>query len=138
MANVIGDEVARLQPWYDLSVRKRGRTTVGASGLDMPAIIEMIAGLAEGASAGEDPQPSANKLKLITEDFKAFYFEAALAQPAGANSLDVQNWFWGSTAAASTLFMLHKTLSVSSDADIRRFAGWLLVPQSQVHRLSDT
>ena len=133
--DLLGDESARLNPWYQLSVRNRGRTTVGASGLEISAIIQMISDLVRGTAAAEGLAPSANQLKLATEDLKAFYFEAALAQPERASGIDVQNWFWGETAAARSLFLLREALIDSEDADIRRFAGWLLVPQTQIHRI---
>ena len=128
-------EVDRLQPWFDLSVGRRGRTTVGASGLEVPDIVRLIAAIVEPNPTIESSAPSANLLKLATEDLKAFYFEAALAQPDGASSLDVQNWFWSETAAASILFRLRETLIDSDDAATQRFANWLLVPQTQAHRL---
>ena len=35
-------EIARLAPWYDLAREKRGRTTMGASGLDPDALADFI------------------------------------------------------------------------------------------------
>ena len=133
--NALAAEIARLQPWYDLSVQRRGRTTVGASGLELDRIVGLIGELLDPAPDEDVAAPSANLLKLATEDLKAFYFEAALAQPDGASSLAVQDWFWGETEAARALLRLRDALADSSDPAIRRFAGWLLVPQTQVHRL---
>ena len=127
-------EIAQLQPWYDLSVQHRGRTTFGASGLELDRIVRLITDLLEPAPGDDAAVPSADLLKLATEDLKAFYFEAALAQPEGASSLAVQDWFWGETEAARLLYRLRDALGDNSDPAIRRFAGWLLVPQTQVHR----
>ena len=43
MAAALMREIVRLGPWYDLTVEKRGRTTVGVSGLDIEAAARYVA-----------------------------------------------------------------------------------------------
>ncbi len=44
------EEFAAMRSWYDLAVKKRGRTTVGNSGLDLEALVDFIFPFAVGTS----------------------------------------------------------------------------------------
>ncbi len=76
-------EIAQLAPWYDLAVRRRGRTTVGISGMK----VHDAAGYAGSYLDGAPRPPSVAglsagvALKRACDDVKAFYYEAAAAQP---------------------------------------------------------
>ncbi|HJM51252.1 MAG TPA: hypothetical protein QGF63_15585 [Alphaproteobacteria bacterium] len=131
-------ELSQMAPWYDLGLRQNERTTVGASGLEIEAAARFVASF---LAAQPDPSPNpefgpADMLKLATEDIKAFYFEAALSQPGSASSAEVNEWFWGQTAAAKVYFALHPVLAGSPDKALKTFAMALLIPRSQAHRIA--
>ena len=74
----LGREVSRLAPWYELGLKRRGRTTFGQSGL---SISEIVSGLCGWADDDTHDFPDASWLKLALEDLKSFYSEAITAQP---------------------------------------------------------
>jgi len=71
-------EIGGLTPWYELGLKRRGRTTVGVSG---SCIEDMIEGLALWPDDQDKDFPDHVWLKLALEDLKAFYSEALTAQP---------------------------------------------------------
>ena len=71
-------EVGTLSPWYEMGLKRRGRTTVGVS---QSSIEEMISGLTAWLDDPVMGFPDHTWLKLALEDLKAFYSEAITAQP---------------------------------------------------------
>jgi len=133
-------EMTQLRSWYDLSVKKRGRTTVGVSGLDPDSICAFISAFLNG-KIPENPRddlPVEFALKLAVDDLKAYYFEAVTAQPGqespGSNTF--ANWFWGKTVAGKVLFAL-KTRCTNSDNDRLRLVGnMFMIPAAQAYGLT--
>jgi hypothetical protein len=129
-------EMASMSPWYDLSVSKRGRTTVGVSGFGMDAVADFICAFIEGGTL-ENPHRDislAYALNLATDDLKAYYFEGITAQPGqeSPSSDVVTNWFWQETIAAKVLREVRKAGMKSEDPEMRRVAAVLIVPTSQL------
>ena len=46
----VAEEIGRLAPWYDLALSTRGRSTVGASGLDIEAAVKLLIDFIEGTA----------------------------------------------------------------------------------------
>ncbi len=137
LARAVADEVARLRIWYDLAVEsRRGRTTVGASGLAVDRIPGFLAAfLDDPTTASPRPDmPLALALKTATEDLKAYYLEAATAWPGNATSRELNDWFWGATTAARMLLALKPALSASDDPILKKLGVRLMVPHAQAHR----
>lgn len=135
------EEANRLLPWHDLARERRGRTTFGASGLEMAKIVEFLT-----AFFGETPPDSpvagssvGDALKLATEDLKAYYTEAATAQPGrrSATAEEVNDWLWGETVAGRMLLALKPVCLASADALVRLIAMHAMVPRAQLHRSVD-
>ena len=84
-----------------------------------------------------DGLPAAELLKLVVEDVKAFYVEAALAQPGQGSSEAAAESFWGDTEAGRIMLALHPVLAGHADKEMRFLAQWLLVPRAQLHRLAE-
>ena len=128
-------EIAQLRPWYEESVRTRGRTALGVSGRDAEAVPEMAATLAAIASGPTDPALAVASLgppmslRFIADDLKAFYFEAAAAQPASRppTTAELNRWLFGQTALGEVLYSARDVLLGSSDADAT-LPGRFLVP----------
>lgn len=129
-------EIELVRPWYDLARQRRGRTTVGASGLDMAAAAELVAGFAAAPDAGTlpDGRPAAAQVKLAMEDLRAFYGESASAGPSRGSSREIADWFWGETEAGRTFLRLRDACRDHADPAIRRLGAGLTVPALQGHR----
>ena len=48
MRDALKREVRELRSWYDLALKKRGRTTVGVSGLNMEELVDFIGAFLDG------------------------------------------------------------------------------------------
>lgn len=130
-------EMTQLRPWYDLSVKKRGRTTVGASGLDIDTIGDFVVRFLDG-EIPKNPRediPVVFTLKLSVDDLKAYYFEAVSAQPGqekpGSNTF--ARWFWDETIAGKILFTIKKRCLESGDEGLR-LVGNMVIPALEAHR----
>jgi hypothetical protein len=127
-------ELARLLPWYALASERRGRTTVGLSGLEAPALGSFLRQVLE---QNDPPNPKLDVplgvvLKNAAEDLKALYGEAVTAQPGHPPSaLEVQRWFWRETRAGELLRAIAKRLSGSQDPGLALAARLLIVPYSE-------
>jgi hypothetical protein len=93
-------EAGNLAPWYAESVRRRGRTTFGVSGLTADRMDEIAEYLAR-MSAGEDPAPPEGladplpgAIRYMVDDVKAYYMEAANEQPGAPPPGGVRMWRW--------------------------------------------
>jgi hypothetical protein len=102
-------EIDRLATWYDQSTTRQGRTTVGVSGLDMPA----AGALVTRALNGELPE--AQPLKEAIDDLRAYYLEAASSFPDPGSAKTRKKWFWDETQLAKALLALQPKLAASAD-----------------------
>jgi hypothetical protein len=115
-------EVAFLRPWYDLGAARRGRTTVGISGLDAAEAVALVADFVEGGAV--DPA----RLKLAADDVRAYYLEAASAQPGAAA---LESWFWHETAAGSAMRELREAALAADDPALQLIGKVLVLPVGQ-------
>ena len=74
----LSKEVGSLTPWYELGLKRRGRTTVGVSESSIANIVKELTTWADDVT---QPFPEPSWLKLALEDLKSFYSEAITAQP---------------------------------------------------------
>lgn len=134
----VTEEIGRLAPWYDLALSTRGRSTVGASGLDIEAAVKLMINFIEGSAENPSPERSlAETLKFASEDIKAWYMEAATARPGKATSRDLNEWFWAETVAGKMFINVYNAGSSTDDEKIKRFVNEYTVPRSQKHRLDE-
>jgi hypothetical protein len=122
-------EIDQLATWYDRTVARQGRTTVGVSGLDMAA----AGALVSEALAGDLPQAQA--LKEAVDDLKAYYLEAASAFPDAGSTRARKEWFWSETRLGAALLALQPKLSASVDPQHRILGNLTLIPATERHRL---
>ena len=73
-------------------------------------------------------------VKLGTEDLKAFYTEAASAQPGDASGAQLVDWYWGETTAGETMLKLRALCAGNDDPMMQLLGNVLLVPTTQLHR----
>ena len=129
----LSEEIGRLRPWWELARERRARTTVGVSGYDIEEAARLVAAFADGGEPA-DPAPDrrfSESLKLAADDLRAFYSEAATAQPGmAATSRDLSDWFWEETAAGRMFRAVRDRAGRSEDKGIRLVGGMLLVPRA--------
>ena len=131
----IEDEMARLLTWYDLAREKRGRTTVGASGLSPEEIARFLLSYIDDQGT-ESPNPDLAiglALKHSVEDLKAFYMEAATARPGPSSAREVADWFWRQTSGAKVLYALKAVCIASDDDAIKRIGHRAIVPANEAY-----
>ena len=127
-------EMQQVAPWYDLAASQRGRTTVGISELDVEQAGRFLAGYLQDKST---PAPRADLstsrlLKLVCEDLKAYYSEAASAQPGMAASIAVEHWLFNETVLGKLLWQLRNTHTEHEDDETKFFARRSLIPDRQI------
>jgi hypothetical protein len=127
--DTLAAEIDRLATWYDTARSQQGRTTVGVSGLDMPAAGQLVSGALQG------PLPEAQKLKEAIDDLKAYYLEASSAFPGAAPASARKAWFWDETILARTLLALQPKLAASDDQQHKILANLTMIPATERHRL---
>jgi hypothetical protein len=124
-------EIEEIAPWYDLARERRGRTTVGTSGMTIEEAARRV-----GAQIAGRPEPGLDgfslgeTLKLAAEEIRAYYSEAAAAKPGGAGAEEILHWFWSATAAGRAFVALQKACMAGSDESARAFASRSLIPNS--------
>ncbi|MEM7020345.1 MAG: hypothetical protein AAF512_23765 [Pseudomonadota bacterium] len=101
----LANELLLLKPWYDLSRRRRGRTTVGISRSDIDEILEI---LSQWLDHQDNPLPDLKWFKYAIEDAKAYYSEAMTAQPGDYLAGQVQKQFWDETILGAGLKVFYR------------------------------
>jgi len=129
-AGTLAAEVDSLGAWHGLAVRGSGRSTVGVSGLAMPAAAALVAQALDGRFA------PANLLKQAIDDLKAYYLEAAAVFPTPGTPAERKAWLWGETAFGRALLALQPKLAAADDAGLRLLGNLTLVPATERHRLN--
>ncbi|MDP2331582.1 MAG: hypothetical protein Q8M19_12915 [Reyranella sp.] len=127
--DTLAAEIDRLAVWYDRAVAAHGRTTVGVSGLDMPAAGQLV------AAALAESLPAAQPLKQAIDDLKAYYLEAASAFPDPGSSHTRKAWLWDETILAKSLLALQPKLAASTDTQHKILGNLTMIPATERHRL---
>lgn len=98
----IKNEISQFAVWYDKAIETRGRTTVDGSGLTLDEIAELFGSLFADTlpPSPVTELPLADVVRLCAEDIKAYFLEAAAAQPGDPGSRQLAKWFWNETATA--------------------------------------
>ena len=124
-------EVTSLMPWYQESGRVNGRTTFGLSGLaadDIPSIASFIGDIASGNDS-KVPQPLADRMtdgvRYLFDDVKAFYMEAAAAQPGAhpPGGARMWEWFYHETRMGQALYDVRDQLRAEYDSKTKENGG---------------
>lgn len=128
-------EVGLLQPWFHERNQQSGRTAFGVSGLGAERIGEMAEFVAV-LSTGEVPEhlegatiAMPQLIRFIADDLKAFYFEAAHAQPASRPpaAQELNRWLFGETVLGSCFYAARDALLQHEDPGVQ-MASRFFVP----------
>jgi hypothetical protein len=126
------EEIRQLAPWHAESRKRRGRSTVGVSGASLDQV-EQLATLLADFATGEEPtdgeidwnHPMPVRIKFASDDLRAFYHEAATAQP-GANyptDADLNDWLFNQTLLGT---VLRQIVGLMRESDDRRVSGMVI------------
>ncbi len=130
-------EIEELAPWHDLAEKRRARTTTGLSGLPMDQAAQLVASYLNSAPAPNPAGMSAGEtLKIVCDDIRAYYYEAAAAQPGNPDAEAILRWFWHDTAAGRAFLALQKICLASGDKSLQVLGGNSLVPRAIMHTLA--
>ena len=134
-------ELEQLAPLYALARTKRGRTTVGLSGLTPPDMVRFLAAFlnknpVDGEVGGPLRHlPLGEAFKLVSEDLKAYCLEAASVrsdgEPNGQSAQRLAIWFWQDTVMGRLFRALHTTCLDHPDPGVQAIAKGAFVPRSQ-------
>jgi hypothetical protein len=131
-------EIEQLAPWYELALKRRGRTTVGVSGLTMEEAASFAASFAGDAPADPYGGLSAGiALKRACDDLKAYHYEAVVAQPGNLSSEEIDRWFWFETATAKVFLAIQQACLRSDDQSLQPLGKLSLVPRAIGHALAE-
>lgn len=125
-------EIAKLRPWYQVGLERRGRTTVGVSGLAIEDAVTLLAGFLDDPAVASPRADLAlpQALKFASEDMRAWYLEAATAKPGPNASKVLNDWFWNETAAGALALKVAAACRRSDDAALKTLGQRSLVPRA--------
>jgi hypothetical protein len=132
------EEMNGLRSWYETSVKKRGRTTVGVSGLELNAAANFVGAFLDGVPDNpRDDMTLPFALNFAVDDLKAYYFEAISAQPGNGSpgSEQFADFFWDNTAAGKLLYAVKNAAGKSEDSMMKLVANMLLVPAERMMKI---
>lgn len=130
LAGALRSEIAQLSSWYELALRRRGRTTVGVFGT-MGAAVRHVASYLDGhPEVPPSGMTAGAAVKRACDDIKAYYCEAAAAQPGNLSPRAIEQWFWSETAAARALLVIRDLCLVSDDASLKPLGKLSLIPRA--------
>ena len=134
VTHLLLEEIAALQPWYERGFGQTKRTIVGASSLNLDVIAKLLGDLFEPELPGSPltDMPLSEVIRLALEDLKAFYFEAATAQPGNASAAELRRWFWNDTQASTILREIGERLQKSGDPNLQIIGQVFVVPRAEV------
>ncbi len=132
LASSLQREIAELVPWHELAQRGRGRTTAGLSGLSAEAAARFVTDFIADPSiaAYRDDLTPVSALRFVCHDLKAYYLEAAAAQPGARAAVEAQQWFWRETVIGRVFLELRDACSRSEDKAMRHFGAKNIVPMA--------
>ncbi len=131
------NEIMSMRPWYDMAVKKRSRTTVGLSKLELVAMCDFICSFIE-VNVPDNPRQDislADELRFSIEDLKAYYFEAVTAQPGMevSSAKPLLGWFWKDTAAGKALLVVADSCINTEDETLQRIGRGLIASSGTVN-----
>ncbi len=133
LAEAVEVELRALAPAYAASCVRRGRSTVGLSGLPPAECGAYLAAWLRGerpASPIDDMSP-ALALRFVLDDLKAFALEAALSPGTGPSSQQLGDWLWNETALGAATQALRREFLAGDDERLKQLA-FFFVPALRV------
>lgn len=131
-------EVNLLRPWYEESVRTYKRSAFGISGKTPEEIARFLADLVvdpEGTAPPIEGKTLGTGFKLMADDMRYFYTEAAIARPdQRTRDVEIANWLWGETTLGKVLVAIRDYAMECEEPSLKALAVTAMVPSHQRHR----
>ena len=128
----LADEVSQLQAWHAVAVKHRGRTTLGATGMQPLQIVDYLSAWLENQlpqTFRNDISPG-DALKQACDELKAYYLEAKSMQPGQHSAASIQEWFWMETALAQAIVQIRAIAANSTEPSAKAIAVMSLIPRA--------
>ncbi|MGD9893741.1 MAG: hypothetical protein AB7R89_01775 [Dehalococcoidia bacterium] len=122
-------EASRMRRYHEQWVAHTGRTGIGLTGIPptkFRGVVRFLEAFADGREADMKERsdvPLPNWVRRCSDDLKALYYEARLAQRPEARGEELARWFWGETAAGQLLRRVRARLTASDDPGMRAAAA---------------
>jgi hypothetical protein len=128
-APAFGGELSALQPLWRIAQARFGRTTVGLS-FQTPAAWPRFATrfLAGELPVAPELATPALALRMLCDDIKALYGEAAQAEGPAPSAHQIDEWFWRQTVAGRLLIALRTVAMASENNALKTVGGRFFVP----------
>lgn len=124
-------ELHLMRPWFELSQRRRGRTTFGVAKLSAEECVQMIG---RAADSSTPPTGDLATLKLAIEDAKAYWLEAMTAQPGLHDPGQINRQLWGESELSRALLVIHK-LFVATESPIMLGFARAIAPRFAIEEM---
>ena len=124
----LSQDLAAVQPWYDLSRRRRGRTLVGVAEGRPEDNLRRIGQLLD---QNELPLDSLKWFKHAVEDLKVLYLEALTAQPGNYDQATLEKLFWQESIFGAALIEFYHRFRASGNERIALVTR-MIVPREAV------
>ena len=128
-AKAFGTELSALMPRWQRAQTRFGRTTVGLSFQAPPAwpvfATRFLAGELPAVPELDTP---ALALRMLSDDIKALYGEAAQAEGSAPSAHQIDEWFWRQTVAGRLLIALRTAAMASENNALKTVGGRFFVP----------
>ena len=122
-------ELTSLRGYYTQFVERHGRSAVGLSGVPQTrfrGLVRLLEHYAEGEEIDAPERPAdvsfLQYLRYVSDDLKAFYREARLAQYPNADGPAVEAWFWYETAVGDLIRRVRDRVKASGDPNAKTIA----------------
>jgi hypothetical protein len=128
-AAAFGAELSALLPLWRTAQTRFGRTTVGLS-FQAPTAWPRFATrfLAGELPAVPELDTPALALRMLSDDIKALYGEAAQAEGPAPSARQIDLWFWRQTVAGRLLIALRAMAMASENSALKTVGGRFFVP----------
>jgi hypothetical protein len=132
----LDQEIEALLPARERWLTRRGRTTIGLSGIGMPQVAHYIEAWLQGPppASPREGYSAILALRFAVDDLKAYYLEAAAAE-GSPSSRQLGDWFWQETAAGKAIVALRALGLDSGDDRLKAVLGNFMVPAARVAML---
>lgn len=128
-AAAFGTELTALLPRWRTAQARFGRTTVGLSFQAPTAWPKFAARFMAGElPAVRELDTPALSLRMLSDDIKALYGEAAQAEGPLPSAHQIDEWFWRKTVAGRLLIALRTAAMASENNALKTVGGRFFVP----------
>ena len=128
-------EVALIKPWYNESIKQfNGRRLDGLTNFSPEEIIDFLINFVNNPDLESfmPAQSIGRALKLVSDDLKFFYFQAAMARPGNISDIELNNWFYGETLSGKLLIRIRKICLRHDNKSLQIIGATNFVPNAML------